>query len=1198
MSASVLDDSESRSTITATAGAVVGSQGEDLLAPPVDDDAKHKQSSTVAKSKAKNIDAGEHKRKHKDATYVGWKQVGGWEESDKLNDEEELLDVSGDTILDSFLPEMVYGDWYHSIAFIAIAGILSFAIGHYGFTLAPVFFVFLFTGLMYRTSSRKYRAGIRELAQREFTVQKIENDYETLEWLNTFLDKFWPVVENNLSTMIVDQVNEQLRTHPSIPSFISAIWIDKFTLGVKPFRVDLVKTFSNTASNIVVMDWGISFTPHDLTDMNAKQFKNYVNQRVVLKLTALGVTIPVKLSNIAFKARTRLRFKLMTPYPHMETMNIQLLEVPDIDFKATILGNDIFNMEILAIPGLHHLIIKMMEKYMAPVLLPPFSIQLNIPQLLSGTGVAIGILEIILKDAKNIKRANKMIDLSVDPFIQVEIRGKVLAKSRIVRDTLNPIWNEVIYIVLGSFAEPLTLSLYDRRDTLKDKLLGRIEHNLTSLHDSKVQRDITSKFLRYSKPVGSLNFDLKFFPTVEARTLPNGVVEELPDLNTGIAKITIEGGTGVGDPAESVTAYVEVHINSNLVLKTANATGLSELTWNSEYQAVITDRRNTRFKLIVKKSNNEKIGVAMQSLNDLIDRTEINKKSVPVKDDDGKFVGDLKITTFWKPVSLDLGSNSIAYTPPLGVIRVFLQKAENVRNLEKFGKVDPYMKVLVNGISKGRSDYKDATLFPVWNQSIYVAITSPNQRVTLECMDMETANRDRTLGKFDVDIQSLFEKDNNDHYETKIDKEARRGRLVHKKGPKGVVTYYVSFYPALPILSLEQVQEFEKLKERKKQIDLRKKVMDEKKMSQEDKEKFEKEKTEVEDLEATFKDKKKMDLDELMEYKAGVLSITTLDGDLPEGGVYLHAFFDASAHSRIVSPKIPTRFIKSGWTGDVMIKELDKSITTLKVTKDKHSNRISESICEVTMPTRELLRNSFYKPSIVNFTGKGNGRVMMQVSWFPIDAPELPESDLMVNTGDLTIITKSAEDLESADVNGYSDPYLKFYMNDERHHIHKTSTKKKTLNPVWNDVAVVPITNRYHDILRVEVMDWDAATSDDAIGLVKIPLRDVKPYETTEMDLPIKGEHKKDGGTLHMEFKFEPKYTVNVNNVSAELSSSGGVTHKHLKTGLKAGTTVVGTGLGTIGKLGKGVLDKANIRRKRDKARAPTEAFEEGEVEY
>lgn len=191
-----------------------------------------------------------------------------------------------------------------------MGGTLSFLVGKLGFSLGPVFFITLIMSFLYRASIKRYRATIRDRVQKEFTVQKVEGDHESMEWLNSFLDKYWTRLEPEVSQMVVQQVNEILATNPAIPAFVKALWIDKFTLGVKPPRVDLVKTYQNTDTDVVVMDWGVSFTPHDLSDLSSKQLKNYVNQKATVKAKVFGLPISVAVSDLAFKTLLKVRFKL------------------------------------------------------------------------------------------------------------------------------------------------------------------------------------------------------------------------------------------------------------------------------------------------------------------------------------------------------------------------------------------------------------------------------------------------------------------------------------------------------------------------------------------------------------------------------------------------------------------------------------------------------------------------------------------------------------------------------------------------------------------------------------------------------------------------------------------------------------------------------------------------------------------------
>lgn len=1114
--------------------------------------------------KAVNIDAGAL-RSPVEASYVGWQQVGGWEEKDRLNESEDSLDTNTETLLDNILPDKLYGDWYHSVALYGIAGILSFIIGYFKFSFAPVFFVALITALLYRTSSKKYRNTLRDLIQKETTVQKIETDYESMEWLNNLLDKYWPLIEPKVSQDIVLQVNQILATNPAIPKFIKAIWIDQFTLGIKPPRIDHVKTLGNTNSNIVVMDWCVSFTPHDLCDMTAKQVRNYVNQRAVVKAKLFGLTIPVTVANISFKAETRLRFQLMTPSPHVETINVQLLSVPEFDFVANLFGS-VFNWEILAIPGLYGLIRNMAAKYMGPILLPPFSLQLNIPQLLSKSDLSIGVLEIKVKSITGLKYSSGLLNKTCNPYLQFSNSVKVLGKTKVAKNGLDPVWNESIYLLVGSFTDPLSISIYDKREKLKDKRFGTLDFNINTLHDKPIAKNLKAHLLKNSKSIGELNFDLRFYPTLERKKLPDGTVEELPDLNTGISKIVIQKLRGIDEPGKNVSATVELYVNGKNVLTTKKVSGDGILEFNKNYELIISDRRKTRCRFIVKDSKGEILGSTVQMLNDLIDRTEIKKKWIPLRN--GK--GEVEINTFWRPVEIESDSNSISYNPPIGAVRIFINKATNLRNLEKVGMIDPYARVLVNGSTRGRTNEKPQTVNPIWNEAIYVSVTSPNQRITLECMDAETVGGDRSLGKFDLQIQDLFDKGSDDKYVEKIDDTPRSAKLLSKKGPKGDVTYYVSFYPAVPILSQEEVTDVDNIHERRVILEEQKTKVDEKEMSPEEKKRIELEEKEISEVENMYSNKMKLDLGELLQYNMGILAVTVLDGELPQPGCYVQTYFDSDGYPCSISPKISIRTIKTGWTGDTMIKELEWSVTTFRVVKKADANKADDFICEVEIPTIELVRNCYTKPSILNLFGHASAKIMVQVSWFPINVTKIPQSDLITNNGDLVITAKSAKNLIAADSNGFSDPYLKFYLNDNKNSFFKTSIQKKTLNPIWNQTLDrIEVCNRVNDYLRIEVMDYDVGVSNDVIGNAIVPLADIASSGVTSLEIPVKGVEKEDGGMLYLDFNFEPRYTTCVVKKSTnvgDLTSKGFNTG--LNSGLKAGTAVVGAGVDTIGKFG------------------------------
>ncbi|CAI4739118.1 AGK_G0046430.mRNA.1.CDS.1 [Saccharomyces cerevisiae] len=1112
-------------------------------------------------------------REKQDPSYVGWKQVGGWEEKDELTSEDLLVDVNKDTFLGNLLPDKFYGDWYHEVAILIIAGLCSFVLGYFKFSLASVLIVMLTTGMLYRTSSKKYRESLRDLAQKEQTVEKITSDYESVEWLNTFLDKYWPIIEPSVSQQIVDGTNTALSENVAIPKFIKAIWLDQFTLGVKPPRIDAIKTFQNTKSDVVVMDVCLSFTPHDMSDLDAKQCRKYVNSNVVLKAKIFGMDIPVSVADIFFQVFVRFRFQLMTTLPLVETINIQLLEVPEVDFISRLLGNSVFNWEILAIPGLMRLIQKMAFKYLSPVLLPPFSLQLNIPQLLSKTGLPIGVLEIKVKNAHGLRKLVGMIKKTVDPYLTFELSGKIVGKTKVFKNSANPVWNESIYILLQSFTDPLTIAVYDKRETLSDKKMGTVIFNLNKLHANHYHKNEKVHFLRNSKPVGELTFDLRFFPTIEPKKLLNGDEEPLPDMNTGITKITIGELKGLDELSDKKFVFAELYVNAELVMTTKKEKRTAHLKWNSDYYSVVTDRRKTICRFVLKDQSGKVISSSVQPLNHLIDKTEVNKEWIPLRN--GK--GELKVTTYWRPVDIDLGLKSVGYTTPIGMLRVFINKAENLRNPDSLGKISPYAKVSVNGVARGRTNERIETLNPIWNQSIYVSVTSPLEKVSIDCFGIDTNGDDHNLGSLNIQTQNIYHKDNDDKYTIFIDNAPRTGNLIGKKGVKGTVTYYLSFYPVVPVLSLEEAKEVDEINVKKDKLEKQKSTLDDKNISKEEKERIKKEEFRLTEKYDMYSYKMKLDLDELLQYNAGVLGVTVLGGELPQPGLYVQTFFDSCGYAAITSAKNAIRTIKTGWSGDFMIKELEWSVTTFRVTKTKDANKAEIFICEVNIPTIELVRNCYYKPSVLNLIGKKSAKLLVQVSWFPVTATELPQSDLITNSGDLKITAKSAENLIGVNKNGYSDPYVEFFLNEKSTSpLFKTAVQKKTLNPTWNESKTIEVSNRVNDYLTINVKDYESTNSNRSIGKAVVPLSTIDPESDTTFNIPLVGPKGEDGGVLHLEFEFEPRYTTNVVKREAGL---GNFATKGLGTGIKAGSTVfalgtnvVSTGLGTIDKVKAGVF--------------------------
>jgi Ca2+-dependent lipid-binding protein len=106
------------------------------------------------------------------------------------------------------------------------------------------------TASYYHTSVKRFRRNARDDIQRELTQLTLDDSEETVEWLNSFLKKFWMIFEPVISALVIENLDNYLNDY--LPPYLDAIRLSTFTLGSKPFRIDSVKNFSNTDPDVVV----------------------------------------------------------------------------------------------------------------------------------------------------------------------------------------------------------------------------------------------------------------------------------------------------------------------------------------------------------------------------------------------------------------------------------------------------------------------------------------------------------------------------------------------------------------------------------------------------------------------------------------------------------------------------------------------------------------------------------------------------------------------------------------------------------------------------------------------------------------------------------------------------------------------------------------------------------------------------------
>ncbi|XP_062537431.1 E3 ubiquitin-protein ligase Nedd-4-like isoform X5 [Armigeres subalbatus] len=100
----------------------------------------------------------------------------------------------------------------------------------------------------------------------------------------------------------------------------------------------------------------------------------------------------------------------------------------------------------------------------------------------------------------------------------------------------------------------------------------------------------------------------------------------------------------------------------------------------------------------------------------------------------------------------------------------------------------------------------------------------------------------------------------------------------------------------------------------------------------------------------------------------------------------------------------------------------------------------------------------------------------------------------------LRIKVIAGHQLAKKDIFGASDPYVRIDLNtisgDENIDSVLTKTKKKTLNPVWNEEFIFRVKPSEHKLV-FQVFDENRLTRDDFLGMVELPLAQL-PKEPTD----------------------------------------------------------------------------------------------------
>ncbi|KAH8431124.1 putative membrane bound C2 domain protein (vp115) [Aspergillus melleus] len=1091
--------------------------------------------------------------------------------------------------LEGKLDDKFFGDWYHNAGVIVFACLASWVVAVLGGGLGWIFLVMAACSTYYRTSIRRVRRNFRDDINREMAKQRLETDTESLEWINSFLVKFWPIYAPVLCDTIINSVDQVLST--STPAMLDSLRLKTFILGTKPPRLEHVKTYPKTEVDTIIMDWKFSFTPNDVMDLTARQLKNKINPKVVLEVRlGKGVVskgLDVIVEDMACSGLMRVKMKLQVPFPHIERVDVCFMERPEIDYVCKPLGGDHLGFDINFIPGLESFIKDQIHNNLGPMMYSPNVFPIEIAKMLAGNPVdqAIGVVAVTLHGARQLKNPDKFSG-TPDPYAVVSLNRRTeLGRTKTIYDTDSPRWNETIYVIITSFSDSLTIQPFDWNEFRKDKELGTATFSLDRLEEEPEHESLFLEVMASGRSRGSIHADIRFFPVLEGRTMENGESEPPPELNTGIARFTVEQAKDL-DGTKSIVGQLnpygvlllngkEIHITKKL--KRTN----NPIFQNASKEFLVTDRKSARLGLVIKDdrdlARDPILGTYQIKMNDMVKMMEQGKDWFHLH---GAKTGRAKLTFQWKPVALGGISGSAGYVDPIGVMRFHFQRASDLRNLEKMGKSDPYVRVLLSGYQKARTVTFRNNLNPDWDEVAYVPIHSAREKLTLEVMDEETINSDRSLGAVEISAADYVRENEQGEFEVDDEKQLISSGLRIGRGPvKGQLHYTVAFYPTIPVVNPEEDAEEEGMDDLngdgehdeipRKSVESRRRNGHARTASMESKtsktngtsqpptplpphtpvpntpgrSSFESgvskpntsKDSEIMSIKSLDIPKTYISVEELSNYESGFLVFKFHEVQLSRTNVQVEVVMDDHMFPAYVSPKLRSKTAQIEDIGDAFVRELEFSKITLRIV-DKNSpkdNSDEHTIAKLTGDTLSTLQRILYTPAELTLRSSDGevSKVTVSARYIPVTM-KLDPTESINNMGTLRVDVLDAAELPSADRNGFSDPYCKFRLNDKE--VFKTKVQKKTLHPAWNEFFEAPITSKIGADFRVDVYDWDFGDKADYLGGTPIDLGVLTPFQSKEVSLVLDGK----SGAIRLKMLFKPSYVIRSRQGSSTFSGT------------------------------------------------------------
>ncbi|XP_068588800.1 synaptotagmin-6 [Cebidichthys violaceus] len=187
--------------------------------------------------------------------------------------------------------------------------------------------------------------------------------------------------------------------------------------------------------------------------------------------------------------------------------------------------------------------------------------------------------------------------------------------------------------------------------------------------------------------------------------------------------------------------------------------------------------------------------------------------------------------------------------------------------------------------------------------------------------------------------------------------------------------------------------------------------------------------------------------------------------------------FQTRVHRKTLNPTFDESFQFPVPYDELAVRKLHMSVFDFD--RFSRHDMIGEVVLDNLFETSDLSRETNIWREIQYATSESVdlGEVMFSLCYLP-------------TAGRLTLTVIKCRNLKAMDITGYSDPYVKVSLicDGRRLKKKKTSIKKNTLNPTYNEAIIfdIPPDSMDHVSLHISVMDYDLVGHNEIIGVMRV----------------------------------------------------------------------------------------------------------------